>query len=482
MKSDTTEARRATYVYVLASIAAAGGFNGGYDLMLMSGAILSMSRFFHIYSMHVVLFSHTVGGAWIEGFTMTSAWYGILAGMIVAGYLTDRIGRRGTLIFGAVLLIISALGTTMPKTLLIWNVFRIVGGVGGGLTSIASPVYISEIAPAEKRGALVTFNILAVVLGALLSNLATYLIARFLGTNPECWRWMFASAALPMMIFLVGLFFIPESPRWLFMQDRVPEARTVLTRVGGADHAAKEIREINQTLGSDIGSYRDLIRPGVRMALLITVGLVVFQQLAGPSTLSYYGPTIFLDAGMSSDTNAIGSTVILRVGDLVCTLLTIYLVDKVGRRSLLLVGSLGVGLGQFLMGLFFFKHYMSVWVLLAFLLCGVAFDLSLGALPWLITTELFSNRLRARGMAIVSFVSMGLGLVLAQVFPPFLQFFQRHFGSVAGVFWTFAAFCVGAFVFSIFLVPETKGRTLEEISSSYTGRALSSETLTKPDY
>jgi MFS family permease len=213
MKSVTIEVRRASraYVYVVASIAAVGGFNGGYDLMLMSGAILSMSRSFHIYSMHVVLFSHTVGGAWIEGFTMTSAWYGMLAGMIVSGYLTDRIGRRGTLIFSAVLLTISALGTTMPRTLLIWNISRTVGGVGGGLSSIASTVYISEIAPAEKRGALVTFNILAVVLGALLSNLATYLIARFLGTNPECWRWMFASAALPMMIFLVGLWFIPES-------------------------------------------------------------------------------------------------------------------------------------------------------------------------------------------------------------------------------------------------------------------------------
>jgi len=191
------------YVYGVAFIAAAGGFNWGYDLVLMSGAILYLKSFFGIGSAHYVVFSHAAGPAWVEGFTMTSALYGMLVGMLVGGHLVDRLGRKRTLIIAAFLLILAAIGTTVPNTLSVWNAFRILGGVGGGLASLVSPMYIAEIAPAHKRGALVTFNQLAIVLGAFLSNVATFAIAKYIGSNPECWRWMFGSACLPILIFLV---------------------------------------------------------------------------------------------------------------------------------------------------------------------------------------------------------------------------------------------------------------------------------------
>jgi SP family arabinose:H+ symporter-like MFS transporter len=466
---ETASKRSRAYVYLVAFIAAAGGFNWGYDVILMSGAILFMKSSFNIGGMNFVLFSHTFGAAWIEGFTMTSAIYGILVGMLVGGRLADRIGRKRTLILAAMLLIVAAIGTTVPKTLSVWNAFRIMGGIGGGLASLVSPMYISEIAPADRRGSLVTFNQLAIVLGAFMANLSTYVVAKYLGSNPECWRWMFGSACLPILVFLVGLFLIPESPRWLVMNRRAEDASAILTQVGGAENAERAIQEISQDLGREPGTYRELLQPGVRIALLVAVGLALFQQFVGVSPLIYYAPEIFVKAGISSNASAIGNTVILRVGDIVWTLFAIFGVDKFGRRPLLLVGTLGIALGQFLMGLCFSHHSSPLSLLLVFFLCEAAYGFSLAPLAWLISTELFPTRLRARGMSIAAFVMLGSGLMLAQIFPPLLEFFRRHFSSEAGAFWAYAVFCVAAFVFSFFVVVETKGKTLEQISASYAG-------------
>jgi len=459
--------RSRAYVYLVAFIAAAGGFNWGYDVILMSGAILFMKSSFNIGGMNFVLFSHTFGAAWIEGFTMTSAIYGILVGMLVGGRLADRIGRKRTLILAAMLLIVAAIGTTVPRTLSLWNAFRIMGGIGGGLASLVSPMYISEIAPADRRGSLVTFNQMAIVLGAFMANLSTFVVAKYLGSNPECWRWMFGSACPPIFIFLVGLFFIPESPRWLVMNQRAEDASAILNQVAGAENAERVIQEISKDLGQETGTYRELIQPGVRIALLIAVSLALFQQFVGVSPLIYYAPEIFVKAGISSNATAIGNTVILRVGDILWTLFAIFGVDKFGRRPLLLVGTLGIALGQLLMGLCFSNHSTPLCLLLVFFLCEAAYGFSLAPLAWLISTELFPTRLRARGMSIAAFVMLGSGLVLAQIFPPMLEFFRRHFSSEAGAFWVYAVFGVAAFLFSFFAVVETKGKTLEQIAASY---------------
>ena len=397
---------------------------------------------------------------------MTSAIYGILIGMLVGGNIADRLGRKRTLILAAFLLIISAIGTTLPDTLAVWNIFRIVGGFGGGMAALVSPMYISEIAPAGRRGALVSINQLTIVVGAFVANVSTYFISKYLGSDPECWRWMFGSASVPILVFLVGLFFVPDTPRWLLLKGRVEEARNVLIKVGGSAHAEDQIREIEENLRQDVGSYRELIRPGIRIAMVVAIGLGLFQQLAGVSTLIYYAPTIFVKAGISSNVDAIGNTVILRVGDIMWTLFAIFVVDKLGRRPLLLVGTLGIAVGQFLMGLCFLKQASALYILLVFFLCEAAYGFSLAPLAWLISTELFPNRLRAKGMSVAAFMMLGSGLVLAQAYPPMMEYSKTHFGSEAQVFWLYGILAIAAFVFSYFMVPETKGRTLEQISGA----------------
>ena len=295
------------YVYVISFIAAAGGFNWGYDIVLMSGAILYLKNAFNIDSLSVQVSSLNLSSSWIEGFTMTSAIYGILIGMLVGGNIADRLGRKRTLILAAFLLIISAIGTTLPDTLAVWNIFRIVGGFGGGMAALVSPMYISEIAPAGRRGALVSFNQMAIVVGCFVANVSTYFIGKYFGSDPESWRWMFGSACIPITIFLFGLFFVPDTPRWLLLKGRVEEARNVLIKVGGSAHAEDQIREIEENLRQDVGSYRELIRPGIRIAMVVAIGLGLFQQLAGVSTLIYYAPTIFVKAGISSNVDAIGT-------------------------------------------------------------------------------------------------------------------------------------------------------------------------------
>jgi len=457
------------YVYIISLIAAAGGFNWGFDIILMSGAILYIKSHFHIAAMSLEFLGIHISSAWIEGFTMTSAMYGTVIGMMVGGPLADRMGRKRTLVVAAILLIISAVMTTIPKTLLIWNIFRLVGGIGAGLGSLVSPVYISEIAPAEKRGALVTINQFAVVLGAFAANVSTYAIAKYLGADPECWRWMFASGAVPITAFLVGIFFIPESPRWLVMKNRIDEARAVLARVGGTNHADSTTQEIQKSLGQDQAKVRfwELFRPGIRTATIISCTLAALDQFVGVPTLIYYAPTLFVKAGISSSADAIGNTVLLRVGDLIWIGIVVASIDRFGRRPLLLLGTLCIAVGQLLMGACFYVAAAPIFILIALFFVEGTFNLSLPPVTWLISTEIFPTRYRARGMALHGFIRLGSSLFLAQIFPPAVHFFQTRFGSEAGVFWVYAAISLLGFGFCYYFAPETKGKTLEEISGKY---------------
>jgi SP family arabinose:H+ symporter-like MFS transporter len=474
------------YVYLIAFVAAAGGFNFGFDIVLMSGALLYLEPYFSLSGPDM---------AWAKGFTMTSAMYGALVGFVAGSRLADGLGRQRTLLVAAVLLLIGAAGSTLADTLPVWNVARIVGGVGAGLAALVSPLYISEIAPARQRGPLVTVNQMAIVLGAFLAIMVTYVIANYSVARPEwavvastvgllgtpadhhllpavaallppsdCWRWMFASAGVPTLLFLVGLCFVPRSPRWLVMKGRPEEARAVLTRIGGRAHADEELRAIAASLAEEAGGFAELFRPGMRMALLIAVGLALFQQLAGVSTLIGYAPTIFQSAGVSSSTQAIGNTVILRIWDIGWTLFALFYVEKLGRRPLLLWGVLGMALGQFLMGLNFFYGWPPKMTLIVFFLCEAAYDVSLAPLTWLIMSEIFPTRIRAGGMAVAAFMLQVSALALGQAFPPMIENFKKWFGTEAGAYWVFAGFCVAAWAFSYYLVPETKGRTLEQIA------------------
>jgi sugar porter (SP) family MFS transporter len=455
------------FVYIASLIAASGTFNWSYDIILMSGSILYLKNYFHISQISVVIFAHALSASWIEGLTMTTGLLGTVAGMLAGGYVADKSGRRRTLMLAALVMIAGAVGSSLSNTLLVWNCFRFLGGVGGGLALLTGPMYVAELAPPRNRGSLVTFNAMGIVLGAFFANLLCYAIAKIIGSQVDCWRWMFASGCFFLLIFLAGLFFVPETPRWLMMRGRLEEARAVLTRVGGGDYALETVREINQQTAAKAARISEFFRPGVRMATLISVGLGVFDQWVGVPTLILYAPTLFVNAGVSSNAHAIGNTVILRIGDIFWCLFAIYWMDRFGRRPLLLAGIVGIAIGQFLMGVCFHHSANPILILLTFFLCEATFNASLPPVGWLVASEIFPTALRARGMAMHGSIRFGSSLVLAQVFPYMMEFFRKHFGSESGVFWFFSGICLTGFVFSYFLVPETKGKTLEAISAGF---------------
>lgn len=458
-----TASRR--FVYFAALVAATGTFNWSYDIILMSGSILYLKSYFHIGRISIVILSHSLSASWTEGLTMTTGLVGTVAGMLLGGLLADRSGRRRTLGIAAVVMIVGAIGSALSNTLVVWNLFRCLGGIGGGLALLVGPMYVAELAPPRNRGSLVTFNEMGIVLGAFFANLVCFAIAKFFGSNPECWRWMFASGCFFILILLAGLFFVPETPRWLMMKERPSEARAVLSRIGGEQYASRTLRDIGQPKPATSAKIREFLRPGIRMATLISLGLGALDQWVGVPTLILYAPTLFVNAGVTSNANAIGNTVILRIGDIFWCLFAILWVDRFGRRPLLLVGVIGIAVGQFLMGVCFLHNLNPVLILLTFFLCEAAFNASVPPVGWLVASEIFPTHLRARGMAIHGSVRFGSSLVLAQMFPYMLDFSRRHFGSESNVFWVFSAVCLLGFVFSYFLVPETKAKTLESISA-----------------
>jgi sugar porter (SP) family MFS transporter len=461
------ERKPRAFVYVVSLVAAAGSFSWSYSIILMSGSILYLKSYFHFSQLGITFFSHPISPGWIEGLAMTTGFWGTVGGMLMGSPLANAIGRRRALILAGVLQLLGAFGTSFSSSLVIWNSFRLLTGLGGGLAVLVAPMYVSEIAPAERRGLFVTFNQMAIVIGAFASNLCTFIIAKYLGPNLECWRWMFASQAVPMIIFLAGLFFVPETPRWLLMKGRRKEAHSVLIEVGGSDYAALTIQEIEERPEIDDRKIRHFLRPAVRVATLIAVGLEVFDQWVGVPTLVLYAPSLFVHAGVSSNSAAIANTVILRIGDMFSTLFVVFCVDKFGRRPLLLIGVLGTGIAELFLGLCFYHNAGHNVILATFLVCEIMYNASLPPVAWLITTEIFRTRLRAGGMAIHGSVRYCSSLILAQAFPPMLDLFRVHFGSEGGVFCFFSIICLITFCFSFLLVPETKGKTLEEISARY---------------
>src|SRR5262245_44304213 len=435
------------YSFRIALVAALGGFLFGYDISIISGALIFLKSEFNL-------------DPYQQGFAVSSAAIGCIVGPLAAVALSDAIGRRRTLIVAAVLLGGSALGTALPKDMFQFNLFRIVGGVGVGLASVVSPMYIAEMAPARLRGRLVSVNQLAIVTGLFIAIVVSYALS-FSGS----WRWMFASTALPAACWIAGLTFLPESPRWLVARSREREALALLARSEGPAQSEAALREIQESIAEETGGLAELFQPGMRIALLVAVMLAILQQMTGVSILLVYAPTIFKSAGFTAASDAIWQAIPLNVWNIICTAAAFWLVDRLGRRPLLLIGTTGMAVGLFVMGLCFQFHWSGYPVVVVMFLCVGAYVSSLAPLAWLIMAEIFPTRIRGRAMSIAG-VALWLSFLIGSlVFPPLTSFFERNYGSPAGVFWLFAAVCVFAFVFSWRLVPETKGRTLEEIAA-----------------
>lgn len=442
------ELKSGARLYFLAAVAALGGFLFGYDLSVISGAIIFLRIQFHLTPAQM-------------GFAMSSASIGCLLGPLAASTIGDRWGRRRTLAITAVLFAVGSLGTVWPRNMLIFNLFRIIGGVGVGVASVISPMYIAEIAPSRMRGRLVTVNQLAIVIGSLISIVISYMLS-FSGS----WRWMLGSECFPAAAFLAGLALVPESPRWLIQKRRDREALAVLKSLDDAEHAEAEFRNILTSHSEKQGRFAELLRPGLRMCLLVAIMLASFQQITGVSTLILYNPVIFQKAGFAGASDAMLQTVIVAVWNVLCTVVAFSLVDRLGRRPLLLTGTLGMSLSLLTLGALFYFNTGGIAVLIVMMLAVGSYVVSLAPLAWLIMSEIFPTELRGRAMAVAGGVLWGSAFIANQSFPPLTATLEHRVGNAAGVFWLFSLITFAAVLFCWRFVPETKGRPLEEISCS----------------
>ncbi len=444
-------------VYFSTFVAALGGLLFGYDTAVISGAIGFLRQHFDLSSAQM-------------GWTASSALVGCVAGVSVAGILSDRFGRNRILIVSATLFLISAIGSAFAGNVTVLIIYRILGGVGVGMASMLSPLYIAEISPAGIRGKMVSYNQLAIVSGMLIVYFVNYLIA---SSGPEQWnitsgwRWMFASEALPAALFLLMLLFVPNSPRWLIKQGREKEAMDVLNQISGPQKAHLEAKEIRSALAMESGSVVQLFKPGLRPVLIIGVVLAILQQVTGINVFLYYAPEIFKNLGAGTDI-AFLQTVIVGAFNMGFTIIAIHSVDRWGRKPLMLTGSAGMGLCLAGMGLAAYYSQTAIWVL-AFVLGYISFfALSVGPVTWVILSEIYPTRIRGRALSIATFFLWTANWVISQTFPmldenPFLVEMFNHAFS----FWLYGLLCVVLFVFVWKVVPETKGKSLEEIEKEW---------------
>jgi len=436
------------YVSLVCCVAALGGLLFGYDTAVISGAIGFLQTRFSLEPT-------------MTGWAASCALIGCVIGAAFAGMLSDRLGRKKVLILSAIFFLVSAIGTALPRNLIQFIIFRIIGGIGVGAASLTSPMYIAEISPARIRGRMVSVNQLAIVSGILIVYFVNYFIA---GLGDEAWniqlgwRWMFGSESLPAILLLILLFFVPESPRWLTKQKRSDQAHKILSRVDGEYYASTELAAIEEAIALETGTIGQLFKPGMKIVLVIGVVLAVLQQVTGINVFLYYAPEIFKKLGTGTDT-ALFQTIVVGAVNLTFTLIAIWLVDRLGRKPLM---------SLLAMGLASYYQKTELWVLLFILGYIACFALSVGPVVWVILSEIFPTTIRGRAMSIATVCLWGSNYVVSQTFPMMnenkwlVEKFHHGFP-----FWIYGALCVVMVIFVWKFVPETKGKTLEEIEKHW---------------
>jgi len=441
---------RNSYVIFVTVIAAIGGLLFGFDTAIVAGATRYLKDQFALNSLQ-------------EGWAVSVVLIGCMFGAGLSGTISDRVGRKRFMLVSAVLFFISALGCAFPQNIFQFVIFRFVGGLGIGSASILAPLYIAEVSPARIRGALVSVNQMAIVTGILLAYFVNW---AFAGVGPSNWRWMYGMGALPSVVFFLLLLLVPESPRWLVKEDREEEALGVLTRVNDAATAAAEVRSIKETLLLEKGSLAELFRPGFRRALLIAVVLAILQQITGINAILYYAPRIFERAGFER-ISAIGQSTIVGFVNMLFTIVAILLVDKVGRKPLLLIAAAGMGVSQLLLGAAFRVENLSGSAILFLILLYIAFfAMAMGPIVWVVLSEIFPTRMRGSAMAIATVALWIADFAVTLTFPVIADRL-----SETTAFWIYAVMCAIDFFFMLFLLPETKGKTLEEIERRWLKKA-----------
>ena len=449
------------WIWTISLVAALGGLLFGYDWVVIGGAKPFYEKYFHLTTPLEV--------AW----AMSSALIGCLGGAILSGVLADRFGRKRLLVLAGLIFMLSSIGTALAGSFTLFVLNRLAGGVGIGLASNLSPLYIAEIAPASMRGKLVSINQLTIVIGIVLAQVINWLIAEPVAPGATAgqilaswngqigWRWMFGVTAIPAFCFFLAMFFVPESPRWLARAGREQECEQILSRVGGGAYARSALAEIRKTLADDPNAsrveVRELLDSRVRPAVVIGVVLAVFQQWCGINVIFNYAEEIFSSAGYGVS-DILFNIVITGLVNLVFTFVAIGTVDRVGRRFLMLMGSAGLAVIYALIGLSYAMHTQGTHVLLLVVAAIAVYGCTLAPVTWVVLSEIFPNRIRGTAMALAVFALWAGCFTLTYSFP----LLNQAFGP-AGTFWIYAAICVLGFVFVFLRLPETKGKTLEEI-------------------
>ncbi len=441
------------YLALITLVAAVGGFLFGYDTAVINGANQYLKGHFHLDSVQ-------------EGMAGASAILGCIPGAMFAGFLGDRFGRRRVLFVCAALYALSGVLSAMPRTFSEFLAARFISGLGIGASSMICPVYIAELAPAAWRGRLGSLFQLGIVTGIFLTLFFNALIQ---GLGDEAWntasgwRWMLGAEVAPAALLLTVLFFVPESPRWLVQAGREPEAAVILGKVGGAAHAAREITAVRDVLGQEEGRFAELFHARFRRPLLIAVLLMAFSQFSGINAIMYYSTKIFATAGIGVK-NSFSSSVIVGLVNLLCTFVAIALVDKAGRRRLLLAGLSVQVLALAWVGAMFHFGGNGPVLLAAILLFIGAFATALGPIPWIVCSEIFPTKIRGRAMSLATFTIWSACYLVAQTFP---MLNDNPAIGPAKTFWIYAACSLVALIFVAARLPETKGRSLEEIERSW---------------
>ncbi len=467
MKDTTTYNQQ--YLWLISLTAAMGGFLFGYDWVVIGGAKPYYEPFFNL---------NTPA---LQGWGTSSALVGCMVGALACVFLSDLYGRKRLLILAGLLFTISAIGTALASGFGWFNFYRIVGGVAMGIALNLSPMYIAEISPPEKRGMFVTINQLLIMIGVLMAQIINWRISLLDTSLPvdasneviaqswsgqSGWRWMFGVETIPAFLFFVLMFFVPESVRWLVKNGQEEEAGKVLRKIGGSDYAIKQVREVQATISRENFAhvnFKELLNPNVMKFIGLGIFLAFLQQWSGLNVIIYYASDIFQAAGynlkqMMLNIVVIGTVMVLSV------VITMVTVDKLGRKALLLFGTSSMALVYAFIGYCFYANYGG-WVIVLLVLANVMFySLTLAPLLWVVLSEIFPNRIRGAAMSIAAFAHWVGNFTLTFSFPTI----KENLGW-ANNFWLYGVICAVGFVVLYFILPETKGKSLEEIEKELTG-------------
>lgn len=445
------------YLLLICLVSAMGGLLFGYDWVVIGGAKIFYEPFFVLED-----------SAALRGWAMSSALVGCLVGALLSGAWSDRYGRKKMLIAASFLFVASAVGTGAVDSFFWFVIYRIIGGFGIGIASNVSPVYIAEVSPAAVRGKFVSFNQLTIVLGILMAQLVNWQIGKYYAVDNGilgvegiewAWRWMFWAELVPAGLFFLLSFVIPESPRWLAAVGRFAEADRILMRIGGENYARQTFSELKLLNGKkkERTNWGALLQSDVRSVLVIGIVLAVFQQWCGINVIFNYAQEIFSAAGYTVS-DVLMNIVVTGVTNVIFTFVAIYTVDKWGRRTLLFVGSAGLALIYMILGTCYFLE-ISGWTMLLLVVMAIAcYAMSLAPVVWVVLSEIFPVRLRGMAMALSTFFLWVACFILTYTFP----ILNEAIGA-AGTFWLYGGICFAGFLFIRMRLPETKGKTLEEL-------------------